>query len=70
MYNATKSLLSFENKVIFFYLLLKNAQGYYNAGVVFVNSEVVVGLSPGFSSSSADASGFSWTDSIILPNSN
>jgi hypothetical protein len=27
-------------------------------------------LSPGFSSSSADASGFSWTDSIILPNSN
>jgi hypothetical protein len=39
-YNATDSLACFENKII-----LKNAQVYYNAGVVAANSKVV-GLAP------------------------
>jgi hypothetical protein len=40
VYNATSSLLSFEIKNNFFYF--ENALAYYSAGVVVVNSKVVV----------------------------
>jgi hypothetical protein len=40
------SLVLFENKNIFFYILSKNALAPFNAGVVIVNLEVVR-LSPG-----------------------
>jgi hypothetical protein len=39
IFNATNSLVRFENKHISF--LFKNAIVYYNAGVAVVNSEVV-----------------------------
>jgi hypothetical protein len=42
IYIAKGSLMRFENKNIFFYVpTLKNAQAYYNAGVVAVNSQFV-----------------------------
>jgi hypothetical protein len=34
IYNATSSLVCFENKNTYFLLLLKNALAYYNAGAV------------------------------------
>jgi hypothetical protein len=43
IYNATSSLVRFENKNIFFYL--KNALAHYSAGVVAVNF-IVIGLAP------------------------
>jgi hypothetical protein len=45
-YNAENSLVRFENKSIFFYILKKNSLAYYNAGVIAVNLKVV-GLAPG-----------------------
>jgi hypothetical protein len=40
-YNATSSLVRFENKSILFHSAMKNALAYYNAGAVVVNSKVV-----------------------------
>jgi hypothetical protein len=39
IYNATSSLVRFEDKNIFFYF--ENDLAYYNAGVVAVNSKFV-----------------------------
>jgi hypothetical protein len=44
IYNATSSLVRFENRNIFFYILWGNTLGFY-AGVVAVNSEIE-GLAP------------------------
>jgi hypothetical protein len=38
-YNAFSSLVRFESKIFFF--ATKNAQAYYNAGALVVNSKVV-----------------------------
>jgi hypothetical protein len=60
-YNATGSLVCFENKK-YFLLIWKNALAYYNAGVVAVNLKIV-GSAPGFKCIGFEI--FSWYELIV-----